>query len=329
MFIFAIETSCDETSWCLAKCENQSFSTISLFNYSQEIHKEYGGVVPELSARQHIEVIKKNRAKIATLFEKADAVAVTEGPGLKGSLLIGANFASGLSIFSNKPCFPVDHVDAHLFSPMLNSRLKFPYLGVVLSGGHTVVCLVNDVSDIKILARTVDDSIGEAFDKCGTLLGLPYPAGSLLAEIADSYSGDLVQFPVGLKHQVNFSFSGFKTAVKRQLAQFKTIDEELQKKLSASIQHALIDAVIEKLELITKQYPSLPIGFSGGVSTNSLLRKKATERFGETMVFFPEKGLCTDNAEIIAFAAWLGICRGAAEPRLPKIYSRWKRFHRS
>lgn len=326
MRILGIETSCDETSWCLVDIDNNRLDIIKSFSYTQTVHAEYGGIVPELSARQQLEALAGSVEEIRAYLPEADVIAVTEGPGLKGSLLVGAVFAGTLSSLSSIPCVPVDHVDAHLLSPMINSDLTFPFLSAVLSGGHSAICLVNNPKDITVLARTVDDAIGEAFDKCGALFGFNYPSGPKLAQVADSYSGELIKFPIAMPDSKNFSFSGFKTAVKRELEKNFPLNETVMAKLCASIQNGLIQNAIEKIRLVTHEFKEVPIGISGGVASNSLLRRVLPENFPDRKIYIPDRRFCVDNAEMIAFAAYQSLVHGVAEIRLPQIYSRWGRI---
>lgn len=326
MRIFAVETSCDETAWCLAELSYNRLNVIHSFSFTQTVHSEYGGIVPELSARQQLEALSSSIDIIQPVVREADIIAVTEGPGLKGSLLIGSVFTATLSLVSSKPCVPVDHVDAHLLSPMINSDLNFPFISAVFSGGHTAICLVESPDRITVLSRTLDDAIGEAFDKCGALLGFDYPSGPKLAAFADRHHGDLIKLPIAIPDDKNFSFSGFKTAVKREIQKLQPLNDEVKAALCASIQNGLVENAIAKLSLVASELPKLPIGVSGGVASNLLLRRRLFETFTDRKVYIPESRLCVDNAEMIAFAAYKKIISGTAQVRLPQIYSRWSRI---
>ncbi|MCS6894099.1 MAG: tRNA (adenosine(37)-N6)-threonylcarbamoyltransferase complex transferase subunit TsaD [Deltaproteobacteria bacterium] len=324
MIFFGLETSCDETSWCLAEFNKTGHQCLHLTTCTQQVHEKYGGVVPEVSSRQHIEKFQSHFDEISDLVSKCDVIAVTEGPGLKGALLVGVNFASALSISQNKPCIPVDHIEAHLLSPMINSELNPPFISVVLSGGHTAIFFVEENLNLRLLSKTLDDAIGEAFDKIGLLLGCGYPYGRNLAVMADSFDGEILDLPIPLKGDVNFSFSGFKTAVKRLVSELQFLSDFHKHQIAASVQNALIETVLEKLRLIFKTFGEFPVGFSGGVSSNNFLRKKLTSEFPHSKIFFPPESLCLDNAFITCFAAFKKLKRGKVEIRLPKVYSRWK-----
>ncbi len=320
--IFALESSCDETSWCLAEFDNLELKNNYLVSHTQKIHEEYGGVVPELSSRAHLEALQKNREEILSLINDADVLSVTEGPGLKGSLIIGSTFVSAVGIMKRKPVVPINHIEAHLFSPMINSSLRPPFISTVLSGGHTLVSLIDENYDLKILARTKDDAIGEAFDKLGCLLGMPYPFGPNLSKFAQDYSGTIIPLPIGLKDSIDFSYSGFKTAVRNYIKENDIRSLEEKKKLAASIQYSLVESVILKIKMIREKFGQYPLGFSGGVSSNYLLRQRLQEEFGND-VFIPAEHLCVDNALIIAFLCNLKMLLGKVRIELPKIFSRW------
>lgn len=304
--ILAIETSCDDTS--VAVIHNQKI--LANIVSSQLDHSQYGGVIPELASRKHLvniqlvieEAIKKSGISLKDL----DAIAFTQGPGLLGSLLVGVNYAKGLSMALQKPLIAVNHMEAHILAHWIDHQPELPFLCLTVSGGHTSLTLVQEHPlNHQIIGQTLDDAAGEAFDKVAKLLNLPYPGGPLIDKLAQQ-GQPIYSFPKPQIPDYQFSFSGFKTAVKNFLKDFPTekIQEELPN-ICASVQHAIVNILIERLEKATKNLHPKSIGIAGGVSANSLLRTQTLE-LGKQLglpTYIPKFEYCTDNAAMIAITA--------------------------
>ena len=301
MLILGIESTCDETSAAIVKDGKEILS--QQIASSAEIHRLYGGVFPELACRRHIDaiipVIAETLSDAHVEPNDLDAIAVARGPGLIGALLIGLHAAKGLSIAWKKPLIGVNHVEAHLYAAMMDQRPPFPALGFVLSGGHTLMLKVLDVGRYELLGTTVDDAIGEAFDKVGSMLNLSYPGGPALEKLA--LEGDENRFRFSpskvKKNPLAFSFSGLKTAV--LYAQKDALSSDAPH-LAASFQKTAFDDLLNKAEIacLAQSFRSIVIG--GGVSNNRRLRDRFAERFKDLPLFWPPAGLSTDNAAMIA-----------------------------
>ena len=310
MLVFATETSCDETSICLMKDK----SIIEHITFSQEIHKKHGGVVPELASRAHLEKIQ---IMTNELFSKKiikpneiDVFAATCGPGLIGSLLVGSTFTKSLAISFEKPFIPINHLEGHIFSTSFNNKIKFPNLILLLTGGHTQVYLMKNENEIELLGESIDDAIGEAFDKTAKLIGLPYPGG---AEIEiKAQEGDENKFllpkPLVKDKNFNFSFSGIKTHI-NLLTKKNKINKKFVRDLSASFQKQITEILIEKLErglnrLNSDNINVCSISVVGGVSNNIYIRKKLENFFTNKRIeiYYPLKEMMGDNASMIAWA---------------------------
>ncbi len=312
MLVFASETSCDETSICLMENEN----IMEHITFSQEIHKKHGGVVPELASRSHLEKIQ---IMTNELFSKGkidpneiDVFSATCGPGLIGSLLVGATFTKSLAISFQKPFIPINHLEGHILSTSFNNNIKFPSLIVLLTGGHTQVYLMKDENHIELLGQSIDDAIGEAFDKTAKLIGLSYPGG---AEIEiEAQGGDENRFilpkPLVKEKNFDFSFSGIKTHI-NILTKKNKIDKKFIKDLSACFQKNITEILIEKLERglkrlkLDKQYVK-SISVVGGVSNNKYIKNKIENFFvnKNIEIYYPLKEMMTDNAAMIAWACF-------------------------
>lgn len=310
MITLGIETSCDETSVAILKDGKILANLIS----SQDFHSKYGGVVPELSSRAHIQLINslvKEAIKISGIeFKDLDVISATAGPGLIGALLVGLSYAKGLSLSLNKTFIAVNHIEGHIFSGFLmQDKPDFPYLCLVVSGGHTLLVLVKNYNEIIKLGTTVDDAAGEAFDKVAKLLGLGYPGGPKIQDSAKSGDAEKINFPISdLKNPFNFSFSGLKTAVLRYVQKQGGV-EKLNKNhiadISASFQNAVIKALVSRLELALKKFDVNSLSIVGGVAANSLLIQRAFElanSFNKKIVI-PSLEFCGDNAAMIAYRA--------------------------
>lgn len=309
--IFALESSCDETSAAILR-ENEVLSNIIS---SQYFHKEYGGIVPELASRAHVKTIDKivssafNDAKI----EKNDIslVAATQGPGLIGSLLVGYNYAKGFAIANNIPFIGINHIESHLFSCFIGKKeVDFPFIALVVSGGHTILFHVESTTKYTVLGETQDDAAGEAFDKVAKMLGLDYPGGPLIDKLAKDGDEKFHSFPVSrLKDSIyDFSFSGIKTSVLYFLKKNYGDDRANLplNDIAASFQKAVVDSLVEKTILAAKKRGVKNIAVSGGVSANSKLREEFTKYNAKGFrVHFPEKIYSTDNAAMIGYTAYL------------------------
>jgi N6-L-threonylcarbamoyladenine synthase len=307
--ILAIETSCDETAAAIV--DNGTTILSNVIASQTDLHAEFGGIFPELASRQHIEVIYPVVARaMADAFiglDDLDCIAVTRGPGLVGSLLVGVNMAKGLALARNKPILGINHIEGHISSLWLSEEtgeIGFPLVTLVVSGGHTELYLILDHGRYQHLGGTMDDAAGEAFDKVGRLLGLPYPGGPAIDVASEKGNPHAFRFPraaMQQEHGYNFSFSGLKTAVLRQTKQFKSGHMPVYD-LAASFQAAVVDALVTKTVRAATDYGVTAVHLAGGVSANRALRKAMKEAL-DIPVRVPPLKLCTDNAAMIAAAA--------------------------
>lgn len=310
-YLLAIESSCDDTAAAVLQLEGKLLSNVVA---AQLQHQAYGGVVPELAARKHEQAIGRvvkaalERAKVSPTALKA--VAFTQGPGLQGALMVGAGYAKGLALSLGIPLIAVDHLTGHLLSVRgLPEPPAYPYLALTVSGGHTDLTLVHGPAHIERIGKTLDDAAGEAFDKIGKLLGLPYPAGPALDKLAQGVEPEPKRFPYPKVEGFNFSFSGLKTAVlydlQKRVAEAPDYIERNKASLAASVQDVIIRFLLDKLFQAAETYQVAELAIVGGVSANSALRKQAKERAVKhgCQVFIPPIELCTDNAAMIGFAA--------------------------
>lgn len=320
MNILAIESSCDETAAAIIKDGREVLSNIIASQV--EIHARYGGVVPEVAARSHIEVvlpvIDEALEKARCNWDDIDAIAVTKGPGLIGSLLIGVMTAKALAITKNKPLIGINHIWAHAFASFLtDSKPDFPFLALTVSGGHTTLSLYNEDLSRKVIGETLDDAAGEAFDKVAKLIGLGYPGGPAISKSAENGNADAYKFPVANlgKNSFDFSFSGLKTAVLREIQQITgqnpgiidgkksyELDSQIVADLSASFQKAAVSALVKQAHKAYLQFKPKALVVGGGVAANSYLREKILEIIPNA-IFVPPI-LCTDNAAMIGSLAY-------------------------
>jgi N6-L-threonylcarbamoyladenine synthase len=309
--ILAIESSCDETS--AAVCADGKI--LSNYIANQKVHEQYGGVVPELASRAHMQnivpVVDIALSSANCQLSSVDAIAFTQAPGLIGSLLVGAQFAKSLSLALDKPLIAVHHMQAHVLANLIDDpKPEFPFLCLTVSGGHTQIVRANSPYDLKVIGETIDDAAGEAFDKTAKLLGLPYPGGPLVDKYAQSGNAKAFKFAEPQIQGLNFSFSGLKTSVlyflqAKQKENEQFIDKHLAD-LCASVQSAIVSILIKKLKKAVLQTGIKNICIAGGVSANSGLRKALTEA-GEKyhwQTFIPKFEYCTDNAAMIAITAY-------------------------
>ncbi|MGV3545740.1 MAG: tRNA (adenosine(37)-N6)-threonylcarbamoyltransferase complex transferase subunit TsaD [Pedobacter sp.] len=309
--ILAIESSCDETS--VAICDNGKITANVIAN--QTIHENYGGVIPELASRVHQQNIVpavQQALVIAGIDKKQlDGVAFTQGPGLLGSLLVGVSFAKSFALALNLPLISVNHMQAHILAHFIDEpKPKFPFLCLTVSGGHTQIVLVKDYFDMEIVGETLDDAAGEAFDKTAKILNLPYPGGPLIDKYAKEGNPTAYQFPVPQIAGLNYSFSGFKTAilyfVRDGLKNDPSFVEKNLADICASVQHSIVNILLNKLKKAAKEYHCTQIAIAGGVSANSGLRNAllALQDSLGWEVFIPKFEYCTDNAAMIAIAGY-------------------------
>lgn len=304
MKILGIETSCDETAAAIV--ENDTKILANVVASSVELHKKTGGIIPEVAAREQIRCIIPVIQQSLKDVKKIDAIAVTVGPGLIGSLLVGTETARTLAYVWQKPIIPINHLQAHLYANWLNNQApQFPAIGLVVSGGHTDLVLMKQHGKIKWLGGTRDDAAGECFDKTARVLGLSYPGGPEISRLAEKGSVKTYHLPRPMVKQKNldFSFSGLKTAVINLVKKEKTIKRP---DLAASIQTAIVDCLVTKTIRAVKNHPVKSLLLSGGVAANTLLREKlamASKNLG-VQFFVPPRSLCTDNAVIVAACAY-------------------------
>jgi N6-L-threonylcarbamoyladenine synthase len=309
--VLGIETSCDETAVAVLDSEGNILSNV--LNSQIDVHARYGGVVPELASRRHMECIELltsealDHAKIS--LSQLTGIAVTNRPGLVGALLVGVNFAKALAYATNTPCVSVNHLEGHLASAWLaNPHLSTPAMVLIASGGHTHLALVPHQGEYQFIGWTMDDAAGEAFDKGAKMLGLPYPGGPAIDKLAENANFQCVSFPRPNIHRqnFNFSFSGLKTALRYFLR-----DEQEKRDsplpvadVAASYQDAIVDVLVDKLSRAARHYDVKAISVVGGVAANSRLRRRLEERARALGldVTLPPRALCTDNAAMIAAA---------------------------
>ncbi len=322
VIILGIESSCDDTSAAVLKNEYLASSVIA----SQSVHAQWGGVVPELASRAHqaniVPVVDTALKQAGVTIDQIDAIAYTVGPGLLGSLLVGTSFAKGLSVSTSKPLVQVNHLQGHILSPFIkqynkeNNTPDFPFLTLLVSGGHTQIVKVNDFYDFQIIGTTIDDAVGEAFDKCSKMMGLGYPGGPIVDKLAKEGDPLKCKFNLPKVDGYDYSFSGIKTSLlyflRDQLAVNENFIEENKADICASFQKSLIDILLKKLILATKQTGIREVSIGGGVSANSGLRERIAEE-GEKRgwrTFIPEFKFTTDNAAMIAISGYYKYLKG-------------------
>ncbi|MCM5663748.1 tRNA (adenosine(37)-N6)-threonylcarbamoyltransferase complex transferase subunit TsaD [Galbibacter mesophilus] len=314
VYILAIESSCDDTSAAVLHNDKVLSNVVA----SQKIHEEYGGVVPELASRAHqqniVPVVNQALSRANIDKKQLSAIAFTRGPGLMGSLLVGTSFAKSLAIGLNIPLIEVNHMQAHILAHFIKEpdtpMPSFPFLALTISGGHTQIVKVSDYFKMEVIGETIDDAVGEAFDKSAKILGFPYPGGPLIDKYAKEGNPKAFSFPKPKVDGLNFSFSGFKTAV-LYFIQKETKDNpnfitENRNDICASIQQGIINILMAKLKKATKETGIKQIAIGGGVSANSGIRttlKDAEKRFGWT-TYIPKFEYTTDNAAMIGIVGY-------------------------
>ena len=310
MLVFATETSCDETSICLMK----ERKIIEHVIFSQEIHKNHGGVVPELASREHLKILQEISQKMFSRtnisLNEIDIFTATCGPGLIGSLLVGSTFTKSLALNLKKPFVPINHLEGHLLSTSFNNEISYPHLVFILTGGHTQIYLMISDTQVRLLGESVDDAIGEAFDKVAKLLGLGYPGGSELEKRAIHGDENFYKLPMPLANEdnLNFSFSGIKTHV-NILASKNIIDDKFINNISASFQKTIFKILSLKIEralnmLNKTNIFTKSVSIVGGVANNNYIRTNLQNLFNKKKIgiYYPLKEMMSDNAAMIAWA---------------------------
>lgn len=317
--ILSIESSCDETSAAVVINGREVLSNVIASQI--DTHKKYGGVVPEVASRMHIEVVdsvvKAALDEAGMKLEDIDAIGVTYGPGLVGALLVGLQYAKGLALGADKPLIPVNHIQGHICANFIQHKdLKPPFVSLVVSGGHTFIVHVKSYRDFEVIGQTRDDAAGEAYDKVARALGLGYPGGPKIDKLAKEGNENAIDFPRAKFHDdtLDFSFSGVKSAVLNYLNKAKMKNEEINKAdIAASFQKAIVDVLKNNVFLTCERRNLNKIAVAGGVASNSCLRetliKEGAKRGIE--ILFPEPILCTDNAAMIGSAAYFKLMDGA------------------
>ena len=333
MTILGIETSCDETAIAVLDIADDQTITVrsNIISSHVHLHAEFGGVVPSLAAREHAKNINRvleaalKEAGVLDIEKEVDLIAVTYGPGLGPALIVGIAFAKSLAMLHDKPLVGVDHMRGHIYSNWLNKSfdrksVKFPILNLLVSGGHTELILMTDYEEFKLIGETQDDAVGEAFDKVARLLGLGYPGGPLISKLAEQ--GNLERFPLPSpminSKNFDFSYSGLKTAALYLLRDLKAtnieLDDQIKADIAASFQHAALEVLIQKTIRAAQEYNAQAIFLSGGVSANSLLRKKLHAAATELGIPYsqPDLAYTGDNAAMIALAGYFAYQKNSA-----------------
>ena len=320
MLVLGIESSCDETG--IALYDSDAGLLAHALHSQVAMHAEYGGVVPELASRDHIRrvvpLLRQALARSGRRLEAVDAIAYTQGPGLAGALLVGSAFAEALGFALGKPTLPVHHLEGHLLSPLLSADPPaFPFVALLVSGGHTQLMRVTGVGASELLGETLDDAAGEAFDKSAKLLGLPYPGGALLSRLAEGGRPGAYELPRPMLHSgdLNFSFSGLKTAVLTLVReQGENPGEGFKADAARAFQDAIVEVLVKKALKALKQTGLKQLVVAGGVGANRQLRAALDEaaRRRHWRVYYPELEFCTDNGAMIALAGALRLQAGAA-----------------
>ncbi|HET7307197.1 MAG TPA: tRNA (adenosine(37)-N6)-threonylcarbamoyltransferase complex transferase subunit TsaD [Gammaproteobacteria bacterium] len=330
MRVLGIETSCDETAAAVYDGER---GLLAHALYSQvKMHAEYGGVVPELASRDHIRklapLIRTALAESGSTSANIDGIAYTAGPGLAGALLVGICLARSLAFAWRKPALGVHHMEGHLLAPMLESPApRFPFLALLVSGGHTLLVEVAGLGQYRILGESIDDAVGEAFDKTAKLLGLPYPGGPALAKLAENGDPDRFKLPRPMTDRpgFDFSFSGLKTAVLVALRQHDPLDEQGRADLARGFEEAAVETLAIKCKRALDATGLDQLVVAGGVGANKRLRARLTDMLAARggRVYFPRLAFCTDNGAMIAYAGWARLSAGEGGTADAQVRTRW------
>lgn len=324
LYILAIESSCDDTSVAVLKDKTVLSNIIA----NQEVHRKYGGVIPELASRSHekniLPVVKMSLQEADVNIRNIDAIAFTQGPGLPGSLIVANSFAKSMAMALKVPLIGVNHMQAHILAHFIDGvheeALSFPFLCLTVSGGHTQLVLVKDHFDMQVVGSTLDDAAGEAFDKIAKMLGLEYPGGPLIDKLAREGNSEAFDFPKPKVNDFDYSFSGLKTSVlyflKKKIKEDKDFIKNNINDLAASIQKVIIDVLMETLTSCAEHYNINQIAVAGGVSANSFLRQalKNKEEQLNWKTYVPPIQYCTDNAAMIGITGYFKYQKGEFEP---------------
>jgi N6-L-threonylcarbamoyladenine synthase len=337
IYILGIESSCDDTSAAVIKDQVILSNLIA----NQEVHRTFGGVVPELASRAHqqniIPVVEQALLKAKVSKNQLHSVAFTRGPGLLGSLLVGTSFAKSFALSSGIPIIEVDHMAAHILAHFIQEpdgtkeMPAFPFLCLTVSGGHTQIVLVRDYFDFQIIGKTIDDAAGEAFDKAAKIMGLPYPGGPLIDKLATDGDENKYRFPEPAVPGLDYSYSGLKTSflyfLRDKLKEDGSFIESHKADIAASIQKAIVDILVRKLEAAAKEYKIHSIAIAGGVSANTKLRKVLQEKAAVLgwKIFIPKFEYCTDNAAMIAIAGYFKYLKHDFAEQSVSAYARGER----
>ncbi len=332
--VLGIETSCDETAAAIV--ENGRIIHASVIASQVDLHARYGGVFPEVASRQHVlsiyPVVEQTLLSAHMDIQELDAIAVTRGPGLAGSLIVGLNMAKGLSLGSGLPLIGVNHLEAHLYSAWLHKpeadppppEPEFPLLALIVSGGHTELVLMTGHLAYKRLGGTLDDAAGEAFDKVARLLGLTYPGGPIIQAYARGGDPEAISFPrAWLEGTWDFSFSGLKTAVMREVRKLESHQRPVPvAAVAASFQHAVVDVLVTKTLQAAREHEARSILIVGGVSANTALREAIQDK-ARVPVYIPPIELCTDNAAMIAGTGYFRFGHGQRDTLAMDVLPNW------
>jgi len=334
MIVLGVETSCDETAAAIIEghADGQARILSERITSQVEIHAKYGGVVPEIASREHLQQLPPMVGEVLheadVAWHNLDAIAVTAGPGLMGALLVGVSFARAAGMVNNIPVIPIHHLEGHLFAPALSGAVPdFPFMTLLVSGGHTLLIRVDGLGQYVVLGQTLDDAAGECFDKCARLLDLPYPGGPAIAQLAQH--GDANRFklprPMLNKNNLNFSFSGLKTAVLYTIRREGALDIQARADMAAGIESAICEVLTKKAvhACIQESIPHLII--AGGVAANTCLRTMLEQQSATKgiLIHLPHLHHCTDNAAMIAHAGLLRLNSGKTIPENWDARSRW------
>lgn len=324
MLVLGIESSCDETAAAVVRGGREILS--SVISSQIELHRPFGGVVPDLASREHLEkiepIVREAIVKAGVTFQDIDAIAVTQGPGLVGSLLVGVSFAKALAFGLNIPFVGVNHIEGHVYSVAFeNPPVEYPALALIVSGGHTNLFFVPEEGRYKVVSRTRDDAAGEAFDKVAKMLGLSYPGGPVIEKLAREGDEGKIKFPIAKisDGKPDFSFSGLKTAVSRYVRENRiepvgagASPDQAIKDLAASFQATVVKSLVGTMEKLARELQPKTLIVAGGVACNAALRE-ASEKAAEKLnipVYFPSRHLSTDNAAMIAAAGYAHLKKG-------------------
>ena len=330
MRVLGIESSCDETG--VAIYDEAQGLMVDLLYSQIRLHRQYGGVVPELASRDHIRktlpMIRQAMEDSATSFDDLDAIAYTAGPGLVGALLVGASIAKSLAYARNIPAIGVHHLEGHLLAPMLSAQQPaYPFIALLVSGGHTQLLSCRRLGQYVLLGESLDDAAGEAFDKVAKMLGLPYPGGPAVAHLAEQGRDDGYKFPRPMTNRpgCDFSFSGLKTFTMNRLASINNADQQDKANIAWAFQEAVVDTICIKCKRAFEQTGYETLVLAGGVSANRLLRERL-KQLAQKMsrqIFYPELKLCTDNGAMIAYAGLQRLQLGHREGLDITVRPRW------